>query len=503
MNPIWKKRLIASFCSIFAIYAGFQIADGSIGLLALLGAFLVLASLQRWTGIRAETWILCSVLIGYIVGNRGFAQQLLPGTLPLLPAEAALMSCGVIVLVRGAMARRFPIDKDSLSLAILAWMVISLARLPWDMRTHGFIALRDAATVYYAAFFFITVYAARQVTDQKALAAALTIALGLLPPLFFLSNALPYFFTHQLALNGVPLIVIKPDLASTYSGAALLWFYFRQRAKQGAAWLNLVFFLGNFALFAYAIGRSTIVAMMGVCLLLFYAREGRFVLRFAAVAVLAMTISVAVAIFQDRDLSQTHAYGFLEKARSILDVSGSGAYQSSAALSSPDNNRFRLVWWRQVLQETFAGGPIFGLGWGYDLAAGFSREYFGLEDESFTVRSPHNILITLFGRSGFLGLASFLAVVAAGAAQGFGAIRRHRDSPAYGTVALWTGGGLYFVCACFGVVLEGPMGAIPFWIILGLAQQEAETAGRHATAAGAASLGNDTAPLPAPAGRVY
>jgi hypothetical protein len=43
---------------------------------------------------------------------------------------------------------------------------------------------------------------------------------------------------------------------------------------------------------------------------------------------------------------------------------------------------------------------------------------------------------------------------------------------------LWCGLWIILVSATFGVVLEGPMGAVPFWIMLGLvaAQSRAEPA---------------------------
>jgi hypothetical protein len=38
-----------------------------------------------------------------------------------------------------------------------------------------------------------------------------------------------------------------------------------------------------------------------------------------------------------------------------------------------------------------------------------------------------------------------------------------------GTAGLWCAAWVILVSACFGVVLEGPMGAVVFWTILGLA----------------------------------
>ena len=76
---------------------------------------------------------------------------------------------------------------------------------------------------------------------------------------------------------------------------------------------------------------------------------------------------------------------------------------------------------------------------------------------------------------GVIGLIPFLMLVAT-------MIRRTRRAARLGPsseTALWCAAWIILVSACFGVVLEGPMGAVVFWTLLGLA-----SSARTAIAAG-------------------
>jgi O-antigen ligase len=68
---------------------------------------------------------------------------------------------------------------------------------------------------------------------------------------------------------------------------------------------------------------------------------------------------------------------------------------------------------------------------------------------------------------GIVGLLPFLAIAALMIQGVLRAVRRQRDDTA--ASSLWCSALLIFTSACFGIVLEGPMGAVVFWTILGLA----------------------------------
>ncbi|HEX4639165.1 MAG TPA: hypothetical protein VH170_06745, partial [Chthoniobacterales bacterium] len=163
-----------------------------------------------------------------------------------------------------------------------------------------------------------------------------------------------------------------------------------------------------------------------------------------------------------------------DKITSIVDFSGSGHYRSAVGDSSAANNEFRTVWWTTVFNETMQKGPFFGLGFGYDLTAGFMRAYFltGGEDTA-TTRSPHSILFTVLGRMGLIGLASFLVILYFIFRMALGAARSvaKREQPEMNLIQ-WCASIILLVASMFGVVLEGPMGGILFWTFLGLAASQ-------------------------------
>jgi O-antigen ligase len=139
-----------------------------------------------------------------------------------------------------------------------------------------------------------------------------------------------------------------------------------------------------------------------------------------------------------------------------------------------------MVWWRAAIDETVENNVWFGLGFGYDLADRFVRQYFPDSSEDFTARSPHNVLITVFARMGLVGAAAFLVLLAIITVRTWRALRgpaRAREASVF-----WCAAWVILICACFGVVLEGPMGAVVFWTLLGLANS-ADGAASEMTAA--------------------
>jgi len=153
---------------------------------------------------------------------------------------------------------------------------------------------------------------------------------------------------------------------------------------------------------------------------------------------------------------------------SIADISGRTTYENEEHGYLSDNNRFRMIWWRQVAKEVFETSPVIGLGFGYDLSRGFVRAYDQDFGENFSARSPHSILFTALGRMGLVGLIAWLAIALSMAFATFRAIR----NPGWeGVEALgwWSATWALMVSSCFGVVLEGPMGAVLFWTLLGIA----------------------------------
>lgn len=459
-----------------AVLIAAQIATGTYGLAALLGVAAVSMCAVTLLRLPLDSLVLAAVVAGYILGNRGFAQLSLLPMFPLLPAEAALAVGGTWLLIRSALQRRLPWRADLLNAAVIAWIAIGAARIFPDLRLHGAVALRDFAMVYYALFFFLAQAQAEEPRRRTLLDRTVLVAVITLIPLFELFRRFPDFFLERLTVSGTPLIFFKGDLAATLLAVAALAAFQRHETTRRSAWL-LVSAVA-IVLVLSSESRAALVALVAATIWLAAAGRWRwFKVQAMGLVLAAIVLLGALAIGELRP-GKNPLTPVLDRVASIVDPTGRSLTRTTEAANKLDNNQFRLVWWRTVLEETVAGGPWLGLGFGYDLSAGFVRVYYPDTDEEFTTRSPHNILLTVFGRMGAAGLLAFVVVLLAAAGQTFRALRSTapHEPDGYRWLAAW----VLFVSACFGVVLEGPMGAVVFWTLLGAAN--AASAGRRETA---------------------
>lgn len=495
MNPRLRYAVTVLICAAVAVCVGFQIAGGELVSMdlpgAVTGAALVLSAgaiCVRLLKLPFDA-ILCGwLIIGYIVGNRGFAQLMPTPGIPLLPAEIALLVAGGWRCVLAAFARRLPIARDPLNWAVLAWLVAGTARLLFDVRGYGFVAIRDYAVVYYAAFFFLAQDMARDPAARRYLFGCLVASCTLLGPVFALYSALPDLFFRYLTLHGVPLIFYKGDLLNTFFAIGSLAIFLAAPARL-RPWSDLAG-IGMFIWVAAGDNRASFVGLLFATLLLVLARRWRYPLWQGASATLGLLTLLTLATVANNTWAERKLAGIADRALSVVDFTGERVYRSREGFHKGDNNRFRLIWWRNVVEQTWSEGPVFGVGFGADLAAGFLQEYYPESGEEFTARSPHNVFLTVFGRMGAVGLLVWLAVVTCIARQGWRALR-HVDDPV--GWALWCSLAVMLTSATFGVVLEGPMGAVPFWILLGIANARLRAYAEEEEMAGA-----QTTPTPAP-----
>jgi O-antigen ligase len=294
------------------------------------------------------------------------------------------------------------------------------------------------------------------------------ISAALLEPLAaIISETFPAFLFSYLSIGGVPVILFKGDLAFTFMAvsAFLLTFAIGRRHRWWAwaiATLELLFVVGG-ASRASALG--ALVALVWLA----FSRARRFVLLQVGVMAASLLVLTGLAFLVQNPWAERKFAGVSERVRSLGDFVGSGTYKSAESAMKGDNNRFRAMWWRAVVDETLAESPVFGLGFGHDLARNFLQEY-NPEIEDFTARSPHSIVVSAIGRMGLTGLAVFILLCAVLAARTC-RVMRSPDTE-FAMLGLWAAIWVILISACFGVVLEGPMGAVVFWSLLGLANAQ-------------------------------
>jgi len=452
---------------IGALVIGWDIAQGNLTLPTVVAIPLVLGLVARWAGVPADPFLGGILLVGYLVGNRGFAQLNVPG-IPLLPGEAVLGLALALTLWRAARTQTLPLRRDALNALVLLWIAVGATRLPFDFQHYHLSALRDFAMIYYALFFFLAQAWAEQPAARRWLVGALTVGLALCGPIFYLFDLQQEWVTSNLTLGNVPLIFVKSDVAGGFMAAAVLWFAQLYSRLRHLGWLLLT----SSALFGTVIcnSRAAVIALGVGLLWLLILRQWRVLRPIALLVTIGLLALLIQAVTEPRPLTTLPLYRLYESATSIVDLDGTRVYQVADLSDKPDNNQFRLVWWSSVISETWHDGPWLGLGFGRDLAAEFLRTYYADNNNDFTARSPHNFLLTVFGRMGLLGEALILAIIAIFAVKTW---RAGRTPPSAITpsahLPLWLTGWTVLTSACFGVVLEGPMGATLFWTVLGLA----------------------------------
>jgi hypothetical protein len=487
VSPRTRLVLFAVIGAVIGITIGVDVANESYGwvvLAGLIGAWLVL---KRLSPAKSDAWLVAATLVGYVVGNRGFAQLQPSGLLPLLPAEGVLLFAVPALAFRMALKQSPGFRRDALNFSILIWAVIGACRLPLDMSRFGVIALRDFAMIYYAAFFFIAQAFGAATASGRVLTRGLTVAFVALLPVVISILISPDFLIDNLTWRGIPIIYHKSDLIATSLAAGFFWLWTRWDKTRRRGWLVLaaasLLLIGGMA--------SPRAGMFGVAVTtLLWLLTGRW--RIAAfqagMVAAASVVALAVPLFTGGDLKTSAPYSMYEHAVSIFDPAGTGTYVNNESGDLGGNNQFRLIWWRDVIEDTAAINPVFGLGFGADLSTRFLADYDLLSDETFAARSPHSMLVTVFGRMGIAGFAAWIAVSAAIARLVWRLLRRGVPD-GMGLASIVT---VIWLSACFGVVLEGPMGAVIFWTVLGLANSSLESgapAGADAPAGGRESAG--------------
>ncbi len=506
MNPVWRDRLTALAAAVLGVWVAFHIADESWLLPTLLGSLALAAILIRFTSVEIDVLALGGLLVGYIVGNRGFAQFMPVPGLPLLPAEAGLATAGICLLWRSARDRTLPWRRDSLNLALLAFVIVGASRFVVDFPRHGFVALRDFAMVYYVAFFFATQELCREERRRRFLLACLLSAAALLPVVFTLFELFPDFFLGPLTLRGVPFIFFKGDLAPTFFAVGGIVLFLaapvghRLWARPLATGMVLWVFASD--------NRASMLGALVALAWLAWSRFRRFTLLQGGVLALALLLLAAFAGLGDNAWAERKVRSLADRAISVVDVTGAFSYRHDEGDIKSGNNQFRWVWWRSVAGETMSANPLLGLGFGHDLAHGFLQRYNPELADDFSARSPHNIFVTTFGRLGAVGVAILGWAFAVLTVRTFRVTRDPQRDVVQ--VALWAALWPIAISSLLGVVLEGPMGAVVFWVLLGIANAcyhtppaapaEAEPAG--ADAPGDASAGTaDAAIVASAAGR--
>ncbi|HSJ71242.1 MAG TPA: O-antigen ligase family protein, partial [Acidimicrobiia bacterium] len=343
------------------------------------------------------------VLLGYAVGDRGFAWFHVPGT-PLFVGELTL-ALGVFAMLSSRVPV-FSAFRVSPAFRILTfWMSWGLVFLVLQVPTYGFDAIRDSAIWYYGSVTILTVFL--MMSDPSRFGKWSRLYLKAIPFLllwfpvamvldYVLGNSPPYapdsqvsIFDHRhfnmavlsaMALGFIWLVAkpsgqLTPTQRWLYSAGAtvvILVAGFQTRGGFAAAVFGLLLIL------LFMRGRRAELALVG----------GAVVVALASIAIIG---NISIPISNGREIS----------AAQMMDNLGSIVNPDSGETRQRGTTQWRLELWTAVLDDVITDHPVAGFGPGPNLG-----KWYGVETNSdVPLRNPHNSHLGVLSRMGLVGIA--------------------------------------------------------------------------------------------------
>lgn len=406
------------------------------------------------------------LLFGYFIAGKGFAYV---GVKPFFIGEIILS----LSMLSFFMFNNYGVFFRSNIMSIIIIFNIFCFIRTWPyIEEYGLEALRDAVIYGYSLFALIIAACA---FDARVIAKIVrTYAVAVYPAVIVMPLLLLFFRPDPFAGDETPpLILIKGgDLAVALAG--VLTFHLlelspwrnRLTLTQGVFWCAW----GASAFWA-VLNRGGLLAMTVAVLVVAgfgYGRRlmGRMLIVLVLVLVTAATLNIRISQ-EGRELSVDQVIANVASIVGIAALETGGGANNYKGLDT--TIEWRLDWWREIINDT-VDGPFFwtGVGFGANLA---DIHGFQTDMRNHSLRSPHNINMTILARSGVPGFALWLALqgafVYALASQ---ALRlRNTRYADWARLNVWilSYWAAAWVNGSFDVYLESPQGGIWFWSVIG------------------------------------
>jgi hypothetical protein len=397
-------------------------------------------------------WVLLPVVVGYITMTRGFAHI---GISPLYIGEATL---GLLLVawpgtILGTWARTQLRQHTYTTLATLSVIFVAygLFQCLRGLIGSGFpkSSLQNFAFNYYIAFLFAGMWLGERHRN--------------------LLSRLIWWLAWINAIYGIAYLLVlgRPVTSEDTSAPIFGW-----PAGSAIAILGLLCFerdtkriLLPLALNVFVLlGRQVRAEWLAIAcaIVLFSVLRGQFIRLMQLGAVVGGL--VLAGVLADVKIPAPSSFGGVISARDIVGRAISAVDERAAARLTEHASAFagsvswRTEWWNNLLELTHkrTHTVLFGLGYGYPI--------WELNPHVDEVNpTPHNIFIYVLTYTGWVGVAIFYTL------QLYLAWLLWKSYLASGQpfgICLWM---LMFVWAHFDNRLETPYGAIPFWVLVGMA----------------------------------
>ena len=400
-------------------------------------------------------------LLGYALLGKTFAYV---GVAPVYIGEVMLAIGIGVALTMGRIGQAFSAWPLRLWALLLVWTLIRT--VPY-VAIEGIDAPRDAMVVVYG--LYAVVVASVLLSEPERLRDLMAKYRSLAVVMLLLVGAV-YGVTKLLG-GGMPTLPWAPevallnakggDLMVQMTGIVAFLMLGGMRLSPWAVALavfnvSVIMVSNRGGMVAFALG-------MGLVWLMRPSGTGatRFVYAMALLVIVAALVGPMIDIKIQGGTRSISIEQVVENVRSVFGNSGSNALDGT--------KRWRLLWWGKIVDYTFSG-PYFwtGKGFGLNLA---ESDGFTLGEVDEGLRSPHNGHMTILARSGVPGLVLWTALHL----SWFGMVlfawgrARLQDHRRWMALFAWLAGFWVaaLVNASFDVYLEGPMGGIWLWSVIG------------------------------------
>jgi len=415
--------------------------------------------------------ILSFTLLGYAYGNKGFAYI---GITQFYIDSLTFTTAVTVLILR---PRWFRLIKDPAVALLTLFMIWGAARTIPFIETYGIDTLRDSVIWAWGLIALAVAHLVRQSLPLHAIVSWYGMTMRWFVAWIPIAFLIYILMGDTLARwpwgpeGGVPIIVFKGgdvgvQLAGILAFLLIIIPASRNTTPLLSAWITLPCWLASFVV-AASINRGGFLALLIASIFVTYCAR----LKRVAVLGLALGLFVMLGAFSAAN-KVLPEYRRGDRAISVEQLSTNiqSIFTDVDNFGGTGTKHWRLEWWNSIIAYTFDGEYFWtGKGFGINLA----------DDDGFQVtadrslRSPHNGHLTILARMGVPGFVLWILFLLTLLSRLW---KRHKKWKSLGDdfqagLCIWvlTFLGAAMINATFDVYLEGPMGGIWFWSVVGLA----------------------------------
>jgi hypothetical protein len=384
----------------------------------------------------------------YLLFNKGVAYTF---------GVEILLAFGLIIII--LKRKQFEIFKEKKYVLILILCFITLFYiLIGFLKYNYFNVIRDSFAFEYALFAIIIFF----FKDYKEYIWQKLVKLYQWAPLILLLNTLIFYYVILYLppieiFGGQPLFLYKNgDKSLHLLIGTILMILFTDQYSRNWLILNTTLILINLLILLAFTRSGSVAYLVGIFCFFFFSKTSlitdklRKVLKYIPV-LLIIVFGVFAIIEIDGD-----AQGRTISLSQITD-NFSSIVSSDIEGSLIDNKVWRLVWWAKLLNESFTIEHFFiGKGLGMSLAG---NDLTSLDEN---LRSPHNFHLTIIARFGYIIFFIWVYLLYLLFKPLF---TKQLSGKMLGLTCILLA---FVINGSFDVFFEGPMGAFPFWTLVGL-----------------------------------